>query len=85
MANPLNEQEAIDGRIREDNMITQTEFRAFQRETQQALQAIQATLARLDIGNTQQRENVRAHANYRERFNLVCEYNQIPRGKLAYE
>ncbi|KAF9673811.1 hypothetical protein SADUNF_Sadunf10G0062800 [Salix dunnii] len=28
---------------------------------------------------------MRAHANYRERFNPICEYNQIPRGQLAYE
>ncbi|KAB5561275.1 hypothetical protein DKX38_006232 [Salix brachista] len=85
MANPLNGQEDIDDRIREDNMITQTEFRAFQRETQQTLQAIQAALARLATGNNQWRDDMRAHENHRERFNPVREQQQIPRRQLAYE
>jgi hypothetical protein len=37
-------------------MITQAEFMIFQQETQQALQAIQMTLARLATGNNLQRE-----------------------------
>jgi hypothetical protein len=51
MANTRSENEALDDDKHEEGMITQTKFRNFQRETQQALQAIQATLARLTTGN----------------------------------
>ncbi|KAF9660895.1 hypothetical protein SADUNF_Sadunf19G0011300 [Salix dunnii] len=75
----------MNDRNREDDVITQAEFRAFQRETQQALQAIQATLARLATGNNQQREEERVHENYRERFHPAREHNPAPRRQLAYE
>jgi hypothetical protein len=51
MANTQSENEALDDGKHEEGMITQTESKNFQRETQQALQAIQATLVRLTIGN----------------------------------
>ena len=85
MANTLNEWEALDDGIREDSVITQAEFRTFQRETQQTLQAIQATLARLTTGNNQRREDERVRENYRERINPAREHNPIPRRQLAYE
>jgi len=66
MSNTLNEREALDGEIRENNVITQAKSRAFQYETQQTLQAIQATLARLTTGNNQWREDERVHEDYRE-------------------
>uniref|UniRef100_A0A6N2MPZ8 Retrotransposon gag domain-containing protein n=1 Tax=Salix viminalis TaxID=40686 RepID=A0A6N2MPZ8_SALVM len=85
MANLPNKQGVMNDRNHEDKVITQAEFRAFQRETQQALQAIQATLARLTTGNNQRREEERVHENYRERFNLAREHNPAPRRQLAYE
>jgi len=85
MANTLNEWEALDDGIREDSVITQAEFRTFQRETQQTLQAIQATLARLTTGNNQRREDERVRENYKERINPAREHNPIPRRQLAYE
>jgi ribosome-binding protein aMBF1 (putative translation factor) len=85
MANTLNEREALDGGIHEDDVITQAEFRTFQRETQQTLQAIQATLARLTTGNNQRRKDERVHENYRERIAPAREHNPIPRRQLAYE
>ncbi|KAG6737274.1 hypothetical protein POTOM_058788 [Populus tomentosa] len=60
-------------------MITQAEFRIFLRETQQALQAIQTTLARLAIGNNLQRESEASRENYSH------ERDPIPRRQLAYE
>ncbi|XP_073260712.1 uncharacterized protein [Populus alba] len=62
-------------------MITQTKFRNFQRETQQALQAIQATLARLTTGNNLQHEG----KNCRERIAPARERHPLPRRQLAYE
>uniref|UniRef100_A0A6N2LY08 CCHC-type domain-containing protein n=1 Tax=Salix viminalis TaxID=40686 RepID=A0A6N2LY08_SALVM len=85
MANPPNGQGAMNEGNQGDDVITQVEFRAFQRETQQALQAIQATLARLTTGNNQQREEERIHEDYRERFHPAREHNPIPRRQLAYE
>jgi hypothetical protein len=46
MTNTWNEHEALDGGNREKGVITQVEFRIFQREIQQVLQAIQTTLAK---------------------------------------
>ncbi|KAF9678695.1 hypothetical protein SADUNF_Sadunf07G0061800 [Salix dunnii] len=63
MASLLNEQGAMGNIIHEDNVSTQDEFRSFQRETQQALQTMHATLARLTIRNNQQREEERVHKN----------------------
>lgn len=60
MVDPLNTRE-VPGDDQEDDTITQAEFRTFQQETQQALQAIQATLARLATGNNQRREDERRH------------------------
>jgi hypothetical protein len=85
MANTLNEREALDGGIREDNVITQTELRTFQSETQQTLQAIQTTLARLMTGNNQRCEDVRDRENYRKMIDPAREHNPIPRRQLAYE
>jgi hypothetical protein len=85
MSNTLNEREALDGEIPENNVITQAEFRTFQHETQQTLQAIQATLARLTTGNNQRREDERVREDYRERIAPACEHNPIPRRQLAYE
>jgi ribosome-binding protein aMBF1 (putative translation factor) len=85
MSNTLNEQKALDGGSRENNVITQAEFRAFQHETQQTLQAIQVTLARLTIGNNQQREDERVREDYRERIAPAREHNPIPCRQLAYE
>jgi hypothetical protein len=81
MANTRSENENLDDAKHEEGMITQTEFRNFQRETQQALQAIQATLARLTTGNNLQPEG----KNYRERIVPPCERHPIPRRQLAYE
>ncbi|KAG6789518.1 hypothetical protein POTOM_005620 [Populus tomentosa] len=81
MANTWSENEALYDSKHEEGMITQTEFRNFQRETKQALQAIQATLARLTIGNNLQHEG----ENYRERIALAREHNPLPRRQLAYE
>ncbi|KAB5552199.1 hypothetical protein DKX38_009510 [Salix brachista] len=50
MANTSNARENPEGRNRENDMINQAEFRAFQQETQQTLLAIQATLAGLTTG-----------------------------------
>jgi hypothetical protein len=83
MANTQNEHEVLDGENHEQGMITQAEFRIFQRETQQALQTSQTTLAKLTIGNNQRREVVRE--NYRERIDPVRERHLIPRRQLAYE
>jgi hypothetical protein len=47
MTNTRNKNKALDDGKHEEGMITEAEFRIFQRETQQALQAIQTTLARL--------------------------------------
>ena len=66
MSNTLNEREALDGEIPENNVITQAEFRTFQHETQQTLQAIQATLARLTTGNNQRREDERVREDYQK-------------------
>ena len=79
MSNTLNEREALDGEIRENNVITQAEFRAFQHETQQTLQAIHATLARLTTGNNQRREDKRVREDYREQIAPARERNPIPR------
>ncbi|KAG6776110.1 hypothetical protein POTOM_019614 [Populus tomentosa] len=85
MSNLLNEREALDGENREKNEITQAEFRAFQHETQQTLQAIQATLAGLTTGNNQQRVDERVRGDYRERIAPAREHNPIPRRQPAYE
>ena len=85
MSNLLNEREAMDGGSRENNEITQAEFRAFQHETQQALQAIQATLARLTTGDNLQREDERVRENHRERIAPAREHNPILRRQPAYE
>ncbi|KAG6747366.1 hypothetical protein POTOM_049769 [Populus tomentosa] len=75
----------MDGGNHENNEITQAEFRAFQHETQQALQAIQATLARLTTGNNLQREDERVRENHRERISPAREHNPILRRQPAYE
>jgi len=81
MANTRSENEAVDDGKHEEDMITQTEFRNFQRETQQALQAIHATLARLTTGNNLQPEG----ENYKEKIVPARERHPIPRRQLAYE
>ncbi|KAG6741161.1 hypothetical protein POTOM_056650 [Populus tomentosa] len=81
MANTRSENENFDDGKHEESMITQTEFRNFQRETQQALQAIQATLARLTTGNNLQHEG----ENCRERIAPARERHPPPRRQLAYE
>jgi hypothetical protein len=81
MANTRNENEALDDGKHEEGMITQAEFRIFQRETHQALQAIQTTLARLTIGNNLQQGEA-GRENYRER---TRERHPIPRRQLAYK
>ncbi|KAF9678596.1 hypothetical protein SADUNF_Sadunf07G0051000 [Salix dunnii] len=85
MANPREEPEALNGRVQENNVITQAEFRTFQHETQQALQAIQATLARLNTGVNQQREEERIRENHGGRIDHVHGHHPIPRGQLAPE
>ena len=82
MANTRNENEALYDSKQEEGMITQAEFRVFQRETQQALQAIQTTLARMTTRNNLQCEGEAGHENYRER---TRERHPIPRRQLAYE
>ncbi|KAG6764347.1 hypothetical protein POTOM_031813 [Populus tomentosa] len=82
MANTRIKNEALDDGNKKEGMITQVEFRVFQRETQQALQAIQTTLARLTTGNNLQHEGEAVRENYRER---TCECHLIPRRQLAYE
>ncbi|KAG6738699.1 hypothetical protein POTOM_058321 [Populus tomentosa] len=81
MANTRSENENFDDGKHEESMITQTEFRNFQRETQQALQAIQATLSRLTTGNNLQHEG----ENCRERIAPARERHPPPRRQLAYE
>jgi hypothetical protein len=81
MANTRNENEVLDDGKHEEGMITQAEFRIFQPETQQALQAIPTTLARLTTGNNLQQGEA-GRENYRER---TCERHPIPRRQLAYE
>jgi hypothetical protein len=76
MANTQNKNKALDDSKQEEGMITQAEFRVFQRETQQALQAIQTTLVRLTIRNNLQCEGEAGRENYRER---TCERHPIPR------
>ncbi|KAF9660901.1 hypothetical protein SADUNF_Sadunf19G0011900 [Salix dunnii] len=85
MANPREEPEALNGRVQENNIITQVEFRTFQHETQQALQAIQATLARLNTGVNQQREEERIRENHGGRIDRVHGHHPIPREQLAPE
>ena len=85
MSNALNEREALNGEIHENNLITQAEFRTFQHETQQTLQAIQETLARLTTGNNQRREDERVREDPMERIAPAREHNPIPRRQLAYE
>ncbi|KAG6738242.1 hypothetical protein POTOM_057851 [Populus tomentosa] len=82
MTNTQNKNEALDDGKHEEGMITQAEFMIFQRETQQALQAIQTTLDRLVTGNNLQHEGEASHKNYRER---TRERHPIPRRQLAYE
>jgi len=81
MANTRNENEVLDDGKHEEGMITQAEFRIFQPETQQALQAIPTTLARLTTGNNLQQGEA-GRENYRER---TRERHPIPRRQLAYE
>nr|XP_034929565.1 uncharacterized protein LOC118060451 [Populus alba] len=81
MADTRSENENLDDDKHEKGMITQTEFRNFQRETQQALQAIQATFARLTTGNNLQHEG----ENCRERIAPARERHPLPRRQLAYE
>uniref|UniRef100_A0A6N2M7L2 Uncharacterized protein n=1 Tax=Salix viminalis TaxID=40686 RepID=A0A6N2M7L2_SALVM len=85
MANPREEPEAINGRVQENNVISQAEFRTFQHETQQALQAIQATLARLNTGVNQQREEERIREYHGGRIDRAHGHHPIPRGQLAPE
>ncbi|KAG6745118.1 hypothetical protein POTOM_051762 [Populus tomentosa] len=85
MSNALNERETLNGEKQENNIITQAEFRTFQQETQQTLQAIQATLARLTTGNNQRREDERVCDDHRERIVPVREHHPNPRRQLAYE
>ena len=79
MSNALNERETLNGEKQENNIITQAEFRTFQQETQQTLQAIQATLARLTTGNNQQREEERVRDDHRERIIPAREHHPNPR------
>ncbi|KAG6737261.1 hypothetical protein POTOM_058775 [Populus tomentosa] len=85
MSNALNERETLNGEKQENNIITPAEFRTFQQETQQTLQAIQATLARLTTGNNQRREDERVRDDHRERIVPVREHHPNPRRQLAYE
>ncbi|KAG6742571.1 hypothetical protein POTOM_053443 [Populus tomentosa] len=85
MSNALNERETLNGEKQENNIITQAEFRTFQQETQQTLQAIQATLARLTTGNNQRREDERVRDDHRERIVPAREHQPNPRRQLAYE
>ncbi|KAG6757810.1 hypothetical protein POTOM_038136 [Populus tomentosa] len=82
MANTRIENEALDNGKQKEGMITQAEFRVFQQETQQALQAIQTTLARLTTGNNLQQEGEASRENYRERMH---DRHPIPRRQSAYE
>ena len=66
MANTRNKNKAFDDDKHEEGMITQAEFMIFQQETQQALQAIQTTLARLATRNNLQREGVAGHEKQRK-------------------
>ena len=66
MANTRNENEVLDDGKHKEGMITQAEFMIFQQETQQALQAIQTTLARLATRNNLQREGVAGHEKQRK-------------------
>ena len=82
MANTRIENEGIDDGKQKEGMITQAEFRVFQQETQQALQAIQMTLARLTTRNNLQHKGEVGCENYRER---TRGHHPIPRRQLAYK
>ncbi|KAB5538012.1 hypothetical protein DKX38_015545 [Salix brachista] len=85
MANTSNARENPEGRNRENDVINQAEFRAFQQETQQALLAIQATLAGLTTGNNQRCDVEEGPEGRRGRNNPNREHLPIPRRHLAYE
>uniref|UniRef100_A0A6N2KR41 Retrotransposon gag domain-containing protein n=1 Tax=Salix viminalis TaxID=40686 RepID=A0A6N2KR41_SALVM len=85
MANTSNARENPEGRNRENDVINQAEFRAFQQETQQALLAIQATLAGLTTGNNHRYEVEEGPERDRGRNNPNRENLPIPRRHLAYE
>ncbi|XP_073263062.1 uncharacterized protein [Populus alba] len=65
--------------------VTEQQKDAYKEETQQTLQAIQATLARLTTGNNQRREDERVRDDHRERIVPVREHHPNPRRQLAYE
>ena len=85
MANTSNARENLEGRNRENDVINQAEFRAFQQETQQALLAIQATLAGLTTRNNHRYEVEEGPERDRGRNNPNRENLPIPRRHLTYE
>ena len=86
MANARNENEILSGSEREDNLVSGTEFRNFQHETQQALREIQAALARLTTTNHQRDNDPPGRHPYQERTDVLFErHPRMQRRQPTYE